>query len=195
MTRIKMFLKAAFGVDPVKELEAVIRELNTLTENIRPLLRKSDRCTALVAFFNLTSPWHDRGLYGLITKLRQVNWRGQYDSTIEQLHQLQSLFEQSGRHSSGWNRTKPGEVVTEHNVYLGNVFGVWTFTIAHFREGQNWPKNPWKGGGFDCKYLEDKNDFDMVSDYQARPFVQKNGKAIIEAVEVLCRGKVHSKAA
>ena len=190
-----MFLKAMFGVNPVQELEVVIRELNMLGENIKPLLRKSDRCTALVAFFNLTSPWHDRGLHSLITKLQQVNWRGQYDSTIEQLRQLQSLFEQSGRNPYGWNRTKPGEAVTEHNVYLGNVFGVWTFTIAHFREGQDRPKNPWKLGDWNCKYLEDKNDFDMVSDYQARPFVQKNGKAIIEAVEVLCRGKVHSKAA
>lgn len=184
-----MFLKAMFAVNPAQELEAALGELNTLAENIRPLLRNSDRCAALVAFFNLTSPWHDRGLHGLIAKLQQVNWRGQYDSTIEQLRQLQSLFEQSGRHEYGWNRTKPGEVVTEHNVYLGNVFGVWTFTIADFRKDTNKPKNQWKGGGFDCKYLEDKNDFDMVSDYQARPFVQKNGKAIIEVIESKARAK------
>ena len=189
-----MFLKAVFAVKPAQELEAVVRELNMLAENIKPLLGKSDRCTALVAFFNLTSPWHDRGLHGLITKLQQVNWRGQYDSAIEQLRRLQSMFEQSGRHEYGWNRTKPGEVVTEHNVYLGNVFGVWTFTVAHFRESKDRPKNPWKGGGFDCRYLEDKNDFDMVLDYQARPFVQKNGKAIIEVIEVL-QGKAHAKVA
>ena len=193
MKRISMFLKAMFAVNPAQELEAVIRELNTLVENIKPLLHKSDRCTALVAFFNLISPWHDRGFHNLITKLQQVNWHGQYDSRIEQLRRLQSMFEQSGRHEYGWNRTKQGEVVTEHNVYLGNVFGVWTFTIAHFRGGQDRPKNPWKGGGFDCKYLEDKNDFDMASDYQARPFVQKNGKTIIEAVKAL--QIVRSKAA
>ena len=194
MTRIKMFLKALFAVNPAQELEAVIRELNTLAGNIKPLLGKSDRCAALVAFFNLTSPWHDRGLHGLVAKIQQVNWRGQYDSTIEQLRQLQSLFEQSGRNPYGWNRTKSGEVVTEHNVYLGNVFGVWTFTIAHFRAGQNERKNPWKGGGWDCKYFEDKNTFDVVSDYQARPFVQKNGKAIIEVIEVL-ESKAQAKAA
>ena len=187
MTRIWMFLKAIFPVSPAQELATVIRELNTLSENIKPLIGQADRCAALVALFNLTSPWHDRGLHSLIARLQRVNWRRKHDSTIEQLCQLQSLFEQSGRHSSGWNRTKVGEMVTEDNVYLGNVFGVWTFPIAHFREGQDMPKNPWKGGGFSCQYLKDKNSFDMVSDYQARPFVQRKGKAIIETVEALAK--------
>ncbi len=148
-----------------------------------------------MAFFNLTSPWHDRGLHGLVAKLQQVNWRGQYDTTIEQLRKLQSLFEQSGRNPYGWNRTKPGEDVTEQNVYLGNVFGIWTLTIAKFREDQNGPKNPWKGGGWNCEHLEDKNYFDVVSDYQARPFVQKNGKAILKAIKAIEDSEILSKAA
>jgi len=83
----------------------------------------------------------------------------------------------------GWNRTKPGEVVTEEDVYLGNVFAIWTFTIARFRAGQCEPPVSW--GGWSCDYLEGKNTFQVVSDYQARPFVQKNGKAIISAIQAL----------
>lgn len=180
-----MFLKALFAVNPAKELETVLGELDELAKNLKPLINMSDRCSALVAFFNLTSPWHDRGLLGVISMLEEANWKGRYDSMIEQLRELHALFEHTGRSPHGWNRTKCGEIVTEHNVYLGNVFGVWTFTIAHFRKGQYEDKNPWRGGAWECRYFEDKNIFDVVSDYQARPFVQKNGKAIIKAIESL----------
>lgn len=177
------FFKAMFAVNIAQELRVIVGELQTLAERIESLLTAQDRCSALVAFFNLTSPWHDRGLQGIIKRLESVNWRGQYDPTIEQLQVLQDLFQHSGRSPYGWNRTKPGEVVTEHDVYLGNVFGVWTFSIARFRVGQCEPPVSW--GGWSCDYLEGKNTFQVVSDYQARPFVQKNGKAIISAIQAL----------
>lgn len=192
MGRIMKFLRAIFLPNPARELEAVVRELGKLSENIKPLLVSTDWCAALVSFFGLVSPWHDRGLYDLADKLEQVNWRGQHNWTIKQLYQLQFMFRHAGRNMYGMNRTKRGEVVTEDNVYLGGVFGVWTFTVAQFRKGRDEPKNPWKGGIWDDEYLKDKNTLDMVSDYQARPFVQEHGKAIIEAVQAL-RNPVHSK--
>lgn len=197
MTRMKMFLKALFAVNPAQELKRVTRDLSILADDIQLLLHPSrlDRCAVLVEFFGLTSPWHDRGLHGLVAKLQQVNWRGQYDATIEQLRQLQSLFEQSGRNPYGWNRTKPGEDVTEQNVYLGNIFGIWTFTIAHFRADQNDCKNPRKSSGWECKNLENKNAFEVVSEYQARPFVQKNGKAILKAIKAIEDSEILSKVA
>ncbi len=134
MFSFKKLLAAIFNSSPAEELGAIVKELNDLVKKFEYVYAQ-ESLVALVTFFNLTSPWHDRGLRDLIERLEQVNWRGQYSSMIEQLGHLHALFEKSGRSKHGWNRTKKGEEVTEENVYLGNTNGIWTFKIADFRKG------------------------------------------------------------
>jgi len=55
---------------------------------------------------------------------------------------LDSLIKNCGRHESGWVRSKPGEKVTEGNVFLGNVFDIPTLTIKQLKELSKQDKTP-----------------------------------------------------
>ncbi len=43
-------------------------------------------------------------------------------------------IQNAGRQEYGWVRAQRGEPVTLHNLYLGNVYGIWTKTAAFFKE-------------------------------------------------------------
>ena len=183
--RIRMFFRMVFDRSIVREVEAIFCELTTLAEQIKPLLTSDDRLRALVQFFNLTSPWQDRGgLTAITNRLQEVNWNGQHDETIAKFQELNRLFRECGRSSSGWNRTNPGDEVTEDTVFLGNVCGLFTKTISFWRaQTTPIPYEFCRSMGLTEEYTKKKpSDRDVVIDLQARPFVRKNGQAIIDAI-------------
>ena len=164
---------------PGRQLDKLLPELRDLREGIRPLLHQQDRLTALVAFFNLVSPWQDRdGLSEMITAFKKVNY-GQYTNIVNYLTMLQEQIVSGGRSLNGWNRTEPGELVTDDKVYLGDVFGIWTFTVAEFKRRKD-----------DSRTVDGRNGlklnaYDIVSDYQARRMMHTVGASIIEIIDAL----------
>ena len=75
-----------------------------------------------VKFFNIVAKFQDTGLLqsGLLADAKSVD-------------ELMEHVKNSGRDTYGWVRSKPGEAVTDNNVFLGNIFGLWTNTIAKFK--------------------------------------------------------------
>jgi hypothetical protein len=133
---------------------------------------------AIVRFFNLISPWHDRGIGLVIACLESVNY-GQYAKVLSALRTLQAHFIKAGRDEYGINRTRYGQQVTGANIYLGNVYGLWTKNVNFWREPDNRKAVSWGFPG-----MEGVSPYDVVAN-QARGFVFGHTSAIIEAITVL----------
>ncbi len=154
----------AFKNDPMKKLAAIVRDLRVLRANLHSMERPIDPVPDIVCFFNFVSPWYDRGFRDIIAAFEDVNW-GQYDGVLECLRVLELHFVNAGRNKCGMNRTECGEAVTEDNVYLGDVWGLWTKTARFWRGQKDKPKGGWGYSG-----MEHLNAYDVVSD-QAREFM------------------------
>lgn len=89
----------------------------------------------IVRFFNAVGARHDRcGEIGdMIAGLEGVNY-GQHDRLINLLKRLKSSFEKAGRDQYGMNRTKPGQLVVDGNVFLGGIYGTMTFSVSQWKE-------------------------------------------------------------
>ena len=88
-----------------------------------------------IRFFNITTAFQDKHLLkdGLL-----------HDT--ESFDIFKKHIYNTGRQMDGWVRSHPGEKVTEDNVFLGNVFGIWTFNISKFKE-------------FDRRHSEENNEY------------------------------------
>lgn len=121
----------------------------------------------LVDFFNVVSEFQDAG---------KLIW-------VPNAERFNALIENVGRDEFGMNRTKMGEEVTLDNVYLGNIFGLFTLTA------REWVYCESKYEGFSERYLKedfpDPNDWEVIVKYQVMPFVNNSMKAILDEIEVL----------
>lgn len=129
-----------------KDLEALKAGLVIILDDLlRGVKTIQDPVTRIVGLFNVVAPWYDAeqrreksadcapSVGDVISALKKTN-RSEYAETIKALETLQAHIINAGRNKYGMNRTAPGEMVTLDNVYLGDVFGRWTFTA---REWQN----------------------------------------------------------
>ncbi len=127
------------GMKARKSLSQVSPALQALDADLAKVANVSDPISRLVQFFEAVSTFNDKqeqtpvNVGVAATAFRKANDQGQYAQTVEALESLQTHFRQAGREPYGINRTQPGEHVTENNVYLGNVFGLWTFTASDWR--------------------------------------------------------------
>jgi hypothetical protein len=153
------------------ELPALIRlsiALGSLPkEHYEPLDR-------IVALFNLVSPWYDR--------LDELRCRLNFSSDTEigkKIEELFQQFENVGRCQYGWNRTKKGQIVTHDDVFLGNVYGIWTFNVAQIMGWKNEDKKiTW---GYD--FGEPVNVYDIISRWQALPFIRSHSEKIVDLIK------------
>jgi len=154
-----MLFPKTITVNPlVNTTRTLLPELKKLKEEIAWAMSISDPLTGLVAFFNITSPWHDRGPL--------VSWHDESDLG-KSLKKFYAIISNAGRCSIGWNRTKAGELATEDNVFLGNIDGLFTKPISFWRtrKGQSGMGRP---------------AFEVVSE-QAHAYMQ-NGHTIIDII-------------
>ena len=133
MLKLTQRVKSLF-VNPLYKLVPIMSELNELAGQLKTVKRQADPLSGLVQFFNLTSPWHDRGLREVIRDIKDRNYALRYDKVIYQLEALQTHFERAGRQPHGMNRTEPERLVTGDNVFLGGVYGTFTHPIPKWRE-------------------------------------------------------------
>lgn len=121
----------------------------------------------LVDFFNVVAEFQDAGKLVYLPNAQRLN----------------ALIKNAGRDSFGMNRTTKGEEVTLDNVYLGNIFGLFTLTA------REWFYSEGKYNGFSERYLKenlpDPDDWAVIVKYQVLPFVHNSTKAILDEIELL----------
>lgn len=89
-----------------------------------------DPVAAIVDFFEGISMFQDRDLLAPIQ--RDFIRAGRSDSDLAgALFSLHAHVKNAGRNQYGMNRTKPGELVTAENVFLGNYNGYWTKQVSY----------------------------------------------------------------
>lgn len=168
-------------------LSTLLAKLDELSTAIDELPHKADSLTALVELFQIVSPWHDRGMSETVAKLEKINFDNRYTETIRLLALLEDDFMAAGRYRHGWNRTEKGEAVTDQNVWLGNVCGLWTKTVAYWKT-QTTPISPEFAAsmGLTANYATTKpSDRTVIEDLQARPFVTLTVRSIQEKIQAL----------
>ncbi|MFH1473130.1 MAG: hypothetical protein ABIF06_01825 [bacterium] len=165
-------------------LASLVEELGTLKVKLSQTQRNSDTLTKLIVFFNLISMWHDREIGGFIRELSSV--RGErFSRHIKVLNILETHFQNAGRNIYGWNRTRPGQLVTGRDVYLGGVWGLFTHPISHWSTQKDKPKGGW-GHHDPSGYFKRRNAYDVVCD-QAQDFMKSHTPKMIELIEKLQR--------
>lgn len=164
---------------PKMAITRTLEQLIGLQVEIRDAMAMRDPLTGLVEFFNAVSRWHDRTLKSEIEALKSFNY-GQLNHVIETLENLDGRFSQSGRHPHGCNRTKKDQIVTKDNVYLGDIYGLFTHPISYWEKDKNSPGSIWG---------RDANDKPItchaIVSGQARDFLQTNGKLIVDLIAKL----------
>lgn len=171
MKNLSKRVKAIF-TKPERKLTAVKRELQQLRQALHRASESRDPLTEIVHFFDTVSRWHDRGIGDLIAAFEEVNY-GQYDAVLEKLRTLQKHFENAGRCEYGWNRTKRGETVVADQVFLGNIYGLFTHPVPFWQQRKDEKKGGWGFSGMD-----NLNAYDVVSQ-QARQFMTSHTSPMI----------------
>ncbi len=150
------------------KLTALRTELSKLRQELQEFQRSSDPLSDIVRFFNITSKWYDSDeVDSLITDINEINY-GQYNKMILKLQEFQNRIKLAGRCKYGMNRTRCGEMVTDSNVYLGNIHGLFTRPVSF------WKRN------------EDKEAVAIVS-RQARDFMTSHVNPIVAILDDLLK--------
>lgn len=166
---------------PEDQLKKLVSELLDLRNELEQASSEStDPLSAIVPFLDKVSKWHDRvgEISDLIKAFGEVNW-GQYTLLIEALEELQQHFINAGRDRYGWNRTNPGEKVTEDRVFLGNICGLFTHSVSYWKEKKDEKKGGWGFSGMDTL-----NSYDVVCK-QAHQFMLSHTGPMLSSIQTL----------
>ena len=137
-----------------------------------------DPLDALVCFFDESSRWEDRGLENMLTSV-DARCRQRHDVFFRSLETLQGHIACAGRTRFGWNRTKVGEVVTPEQVFLGNVYGLFTKPVSFWKQRKGEEKGGWGFPGME--YL---NAYDVVAS-QSTGFLMVHLDSMISSLSVI----------
>ena len=166
MFKISLFNSA--WKEEKKNLEAFAISLRELGDPTRA----TDLYQYLVDFFNICSDFQDR--------FRRVRHCPNQDLMAA----FNRALENSGRCCYGMNRTQEGEKVTLDNVYLGDVYGLFTHTARTWRGSTDTVYD-----GFNRRWLHkdgrDPKMSEVIANHQVLPFVAKNRTALLNGIAKL----------
>lgn len=152
-----------------KEIAMLLAKLEPMLESLRNMSGRTDGLNLIVDFFNATSFAYDTNqIPELITRFSGVNKKGRHDKTIESLRSLNEHIKNSGRNMCGLNRTQTGASVSEEDVFLGDVYGLFTHPVAFWKKHKDEKKGGWGFSG-----MEHLNAYDVV-EKQALQFVNSH---------------------
>lgn len=173
-------------VFPAKnDLKKIEGDLNSLQKEMQEISKIDNKVEAIIRLFKVVSPIQDKGGFSqTICKLHEKNY-GQLDQIISALEVLQIHFRRAGRNEYGINRTKVGEEVTSENVFLGNVFGLWTKTASYWLENQQECKKMFRGDVLLKDHNNPVSTWDIINEYQAGAFVKSHTRGILEQIAIL----------
>ena len=106
---------------------ALMESLDKLKKDLQklgPIPSGKDVYDYGVRFFNIISFFQDNNAID-IELFKDTT--GAAQTLVKHIHN-------AGRQEYGWVRAQRGEPVTLHNLYLGNVYGLWTKTAAFWKE-------------------------------------------------------------
>lgn len=158
-----------------KALSQITPSLQALDQQLTEVEQIRDPIDRLVRFFDTVSQFNDKQQEAPLSVgkvLEAFRKAGKHAETLEALENLQAHFNNSGRAEFGMNRTKPGEPVTADKVYLGNIFGRWTFTASDWRE-------------FNAKDTPEAREDKQIIEGQAAGFVASHAGPIHKLIKTL----------
>ena len=162
-----------------REYQEFVKKLTEFQEELARIkgLRPLD---GIVPFFRATSPWFDNRVEvaNIEEILRPVNYDGRWDSAIDWLRLFAKDIRMAGREKYGWNRTDPGQEVTEDNVFLGDVYGLWTFSVRDWQKTENNPPQS------NAHFKVPVRNYDVIS-AQAKGFMDYYTESMTRAISML----------
>ncbi len=170
--RCKRLLKKQ--AERLKELKGILKIYTNLPKDPKILLER------LVEFFDEISKFQDEGDFETGIELRMKEYIPQGYILLKRINADLKRF---GREKYGWNRTEKGEKVTLDNVYLGNVYGINTFTVL------KWINTPEDATHLDI--IDEKTGKPiwltrLIAERQVRPFMS-SVQECIDDIEYLLR--------
>ncbi len=167
-----------------KDMKKIENEINYLEKEMLEISKMDNKVEAIIRLFKVISPIQDNGGFSkTICELQKKNF-GQLDQIISALEVLQIHFRRAGRSEYGMNRTKVGEEVTSENVFLGNVFGIWTKSASYWLANQKECEKMLRGDV--SKDSENPvSTWDIINEYQAGAFVKSHTRGILEQIAIL----------
>ncbi len=118
-----------------KEFQDLLDNLNTnlsqLERKIKEIEMIDNKVLAIIELFRLISPLQDEGGFSQqIEEIKKNNKNGNFDGRIKALEVLNLHIEKAGR--GAMNRTTKGETVSVDNVFLGNLYGLFTHSARYW---------------------------------------------------------------
>lgn len=167
--------------DAIAELARIRPDLamfcSELEQVERDLGHGKEPLGVLVDFFNVVSPRQDRGIHKLLTAFADAGLR------FEEVEILENHLHNAGRARHGWNRTEPGEHVTMEKVWLGGIFGLWTFQASDWITKKDDPYRDWTGSTWES-YCNGLNAYEVVARHTRR-FMLNHTKEMIPILRTL----------
>jgi len=174
----------AYFSNPLNDINKIEEKLSDLKQQMQEIANMPNKVQAIVKLFQVISPIQDAGGFKqTIFSLQEKNY-GQLNSIISALEVLQRHFGNAGRSAYGMNRTKVGEEVTAAKVFLGNVFGIWTFTAEYFLQEEDRMKTETRED-ISKDPAKPVTNWYCINDYQCAGFVGSHVEGILEQVNIL----------
>ncbi|TSD03155.1 MAG: hypothetical protein Athens071416_216 [Parcubacteria group bacterium Athens0714_16] len=183
MKKFIAFLKSLFK-SPKKDLKKILPTLEELQKQMLSIEAMDNKVEAIVRLFQVISPVQDSGGFSQTLSVLQAKNYGQLTETIGALEILQKHINNAGRSPYGMNQTKKGQEVTAADVFLGDVFGIWTKPASYWLSKQDELKKEFR---VDIS-KDPKNPVTTwycLNDYQAGIFVKSHTDGILEKITIL----------
>lgn len=159
------------------KLTAMLPMLQDVREKLSHLY-KNPGIETIVQFFEIMSGLQDQDpILPLIEECKKSN-KPEVAQLKEKLETIRTHYNRAGREPYGWNRTQKGEPVTDEKVFLGNIYGLFTKTVAYWKTQKNEHK-----GGWGYKGMENLNAYDVVN-CQAAEFMESH-KPVLQLITSL----------
>lgn len=164
---------SVFDVFGNKEWEAEKRDVEAFGEKLRSLgepQSADDIFEYLIEYFQICSDFQDE--FGAI----------HHSPDYQTMCEFNRILQNSGREKYGWNRTKKGEAVTLDNVYLGNIFGLFTHSARTWKNSKDVYDGFYRQWTNRKDLKNDPSMCEVIGKFQVLPFVTKNRQALLETI-------------
>ncbi|MBP8599759.1 hypothetical protein KBI31_00775 [Patescibacteria group bacterium] len=107
--------------------------INTnLVERLKRVEAEAYSIEAIVEFFQIISPIQDSGRVSVLAETIEKNQKKVPQTVADAIRRLEKSVQRCGRNPYGMNRTEKGVEVNYDNVWLGDVYGLWTFPASYW---------------------------------------------------------------
>lgn len=164
-----------------RTIKRIQPQLLALEKELEKIGAMENKIEAIVRLFQVVSPLHDQGGFAEELSKLQASSR---EKEFTALKNLQLHIRNAGRSPYGINRTQTGEEVNAGNVWLGDVFGLFThpadFWLNRMDELKkelrpDVSKNP----------KEPISNWYIINDYQCGSFVSSHVDGMLANIAVL----------